>query len=104
METETKIVQIEEGFLIEAEIVSSRVSSISGPISKTLDSIRPMLKRVVQPVAQTWDELSSEVVLEKVELEVGFGIESSGNFFVASSKGNVNLKIKLIISRKAKEK
>jgi hypothetical protein len=65
-----------------------------------MDSIRPLLLRVVQPIADAWNDLSEHVVLKQVELEVGFGIETSGNFFVASTKGNVNLSVKLVLARK----
>ncbi len=101
---ETQVIELEDGIRIEAEITSSQVSSVSGEIQKRMDSVRPMLLRVVQPVADAWEALSGQVVLEQVEVEVGFGIETSGNFFVASSKGNVNLKIKLVMARKDDKK
>jgi hypothetical protein len=96
----TQIIELEDGVFIEAEYATSKVSSVSGEIQKRMDSIRPLLLRVVQPVAAAWNELSEQVVLKQVELEVGFGIETSGNFFVASTKGNVNLTVKLVLARK----
>lgn len=104
MAMETQIIQLEDGLRIEAEITSSRVSTVTDGVKKTVESIKPMLMRVVQPVADAWSELNSALVVERAEVEVGFGIETSGNFFVASSKGNVNLKIKLIVSRKEPNK
>ena len=65
-----------------------------------MDAIRPTLLRVVRPVADAWAEPSAYGVLERAEVDVGFGIEASGNFFLASGKGNVDLKINLVVARK----
>jgi hypothetical protein len=100
---QTQIIELEDGLRIEAEYATSQVSAITEEIHKRVDAIRPMLIRVVKPIADAWADLNEMVVLDNVELEVGFGIETTGNFFVASSKGNVNLKIKMVVSRRKEQ-
>lgn len=95
----TQIIELADGIRIEAEVTDHEVSTSDGKVGESIDSIRPTLMKVIQPVAAAWDQLSDYVVVERAEIELGFGFETSGKFFVASAKGNVNLKIKLIVSR-----
>ncbi|HYR91178.1 MAG TPA: CU044_2847 family protein [Terriglobia bacterium] len=94
----TKIIEL-DGILVEAEVVPGKVASRDGIITNTIDAIRPMLVKITRPVAEAWKEIGDQVVIEKAEIEVGFGVEQSGTLFLASTKGNVNLKIKLLVSR-----
>jgi hypothetical protein len=97
----TQIITLgENGIRVEAEVTEARRSRVGEIVPATIDSIRPALQRVIQPVADTWKDLSQfsqSLNIEQAEIEVGFGFETSGNIFVASSKGNINLKIKLVV-------
>jgi len=93
------IIELEDKILIEAEVADYRVSAPSEEVQKTIDSVKPLLLRVVQPVLSAWGDLSKAAAIEKAEIEVGFGIEASGNFFDASTKGNANLRVKLTVGR-----
>jgi len=72
---------------------------LDGAVRQKIAAIGPMLKQVVQPVKEMWSDVTKDVRVDKVEIEIGIGIESSGNFFVVSSKGNANLKVKLSLTR-----
>ena len=96
-----RIIELQDGIRIEAEVTDSEVAILDGKVEQTIDAIRPMLLRVVEPLESAWNDLSRRLLVEKAEIEIGFGIEASGNFFVASTKGNVNLKLKLVIARNA---
>jgi Trypsin-co-occurring domain 1 len=93
------IIELEDRVLIEAEVANYQVASPSEKVQKTIDSVRPLLLKVVQPVLSAWNDLAKSATSDKAEIELGFGIEASGNFFVASSKGNANLKVKLTVAR-----
>jgi len=94
-----QIITLADGIRVEAESTESEVAAGDGKVDTTIESIRPTLLKVIRPVAAAWNELSNEITVEKAEIELGFGFEASGNFFVASTKGNVNLKVKLLVSR-----
>jgi hypothetical protein len=93
------IIELEDKILIEAEVSGYEVASPDQQVEKTIESVRPLLLKVVQPVLSAWKELSYTASIEKAEIELGFGVEASGNFFVASTKGNANLRITLTIGR-----
>jgi hypothetical protein len=93
------IIELKDNVLIEAEVAGYQAASPSEEVEKTIDSVLPLLLKVLQPVLSAWNELATSASIEKVEVEIGIGIEASGNFFVASTKGNANLKIKLTVGR-----
>jgi hypothetical protein len=95
----TQIITLKDGVRIEAEVTRSKVGRADEKVDQTIDSVTPMLVKVVKPLADAWDKLAGSVQVEKAEIEVAVGFEASGNFFVASAKGNANLKIKLILSK-----
>lgn len=93
----TQFITLKDGIRIEAEVTDTRVAAKDGKIDQTIDSIKPTLVRVVQPVAAAWNELNQDMDIKQAEIELGFGFEASGNLFIASTKGNVNLKVKLVL-------
>ena len=94
------IIKLQDGLRIQAEITDYQVSSPGKEVQTTIDAVRPLLVKAVEPVVSAWTELSKTANLEKAEIELSFGIESSGNFFIASAKGSASLKVTLTISRK----
>lgn len=93
----TQFITLKDGIRIEAEVTDTRVAAKDGRVEQTIDSIKPTLVRVVQPVVAAWDELNQDMDIQQAEIELGFGFEASGNLFIASTKGNVNLKVKLVL-------
>jgi hypothetical protein len=93
----TQFITLKDGIRIEAEVTDTRVAAKDGRVEQTIDSIKPTLVRVVQPVVAAWDELNHDMDIQQAEIELGFGFEASGNLFIASTKGNVNLKVKLVL-------
>jgi len=93
----TQFITLKDGIRIEAEVTDTRVAAKDGKIEQTIDSIKPTLVRVVQPVVAAWNELNQDMDIQQAEIELGFGFEASGNLFIASTKGNVNLKVKLVL-------
>ena len=93
------IIELQDGIRIEAAVTDYQVAAPGKVVEKTIDSVRPLLLKAIQPVLSVWNDLSESVTIEKAEIEIAFGIETSGNFFVASAKGNANVKIKLTVGR-----
>jgi hypothetical protein len=90
----TRIITLKDGIRVEAEVTESRVASTDGKVEQTIDSVKPTLVNVARAVASAWNELG---YVEQAEIELGFGFEASGHLFVASTKGNVNLSVKLVL-------
>ena len=95
----TQIITLKDGIRIEADVSNSTVAAGDGLVDETIDSVKPTLVRVMQPVAEAWSSLPAHMQIEQAEVEIAFGFEASGSIFVASTKGNVNLKVKLTIKR-----
>jgi hypothetical protein len=94
----TTIITLEDGLRIEAEETDTEVAIVDGKVQKTIDELKPILVRAVQPVVAAWQELNQTMHIERAEIELAFGFEASGNLFLASAKGNVNLKVKLTLT------
>ena len=90
-----EIITLQDNIRVEAEVTDVRVSLKDGRVEATLDAIKPVLVKAVQPIVSAWKELNREMTVESAEIELGFGFEASGNLFLASTKGNVNVKVTL---------
>jgi hypothetical protein len=96
----THIITLEDGVRIEAVNVSADVSVPSSEAAAMIGSMTPLLRKIVDPIAAAWKDLSESVVIDSAEVEVGIGIESTGNFFVVGAKGNVNFRVKFTLKQK----
>ena len=101
-----KLIELNNGLLVEVEMSQGEIESISGgsdmveKIDKSMESVKEMLVKSVEPIVQAYEALNQDVVLEKAEVEIGIGFSAEGNIFVAKGKANANLKVKLILSPK----
>ncbi|NEP54476.1 MAG: hypothetical protein F6K65_39060 [Moorea sp. SIO3C2] len=100
----TKLIELDDGTLVEVEVPGNQVQAISGgfadKVSSTFDKIRPLLVKTCKPIAQTWKELNKEMDIEKAEVELGFSFEGEGNLYITRSAANANLKVKLVLKPK----
>ncbi|MCI5191280.1 MAG: hypothetical protein D3905_16145 [Candidatus Electrothrix sp. AS4_5] len=98
---------MEDGLLVEVEVPQDQVNQIAGGIpeqvDKAIDTVRPILLKACRPVVSVWQELNKEMTIDNVEVELQLGFSAEGSVFLAKSKGNANLKIKLSISPKSDE-
>ncbi|MCI5128185.1 MAG: hypothetical protein D3907_06715 [Candidatus Electrothrix sp. AUS3] len=103
----TKLIEMEDGLLVEVEVPQDQVNQIAGGIpeqvDKAIDTVRPILLKACRPVVSVWQELNKEMTIDNVEVELQLGFSAEGSVFLAKSKGNANLKIKLSISPKSDE-
>lgn len=100
----TKLVQLDDGTLIEVEALSNQVQEISGgfadKVSANFDKIRPILIKTCRPLIDAWNELNKEMSIQQAEIEVGLSFEGEGNLYITKSKAGANLTIKLVLKPK----
>ena len=100
----TKLIQLEDGTLVEVEVPADRVQPISGGfadrVNATFEQIRPLLVRTCRPIAAAWKELNQEVSIEEAEVEIGLSFEAEGNLYLTKSKAGANLTVKLVFKPK----
>lgn len=101
-----KLIELENGLMMEVEIPESEIEMISGgddmvsKVEASMGTVEKMLIQSVQPVINTYNALNQEVTLESAEVEIGIGFSAEGNVFVAKGSASANLKVKLVLSPK----
>ena len=100
-----KLIELDNGLLMEVEIPQSEIEMISGGsdierVDKSINAVETLLIKSVQPITQAYKALNQDMILEKAEVEIGIGFSAEGNIFVAKGKANANLKVKLVLSPK----
>jgi Trypsin-co-occurring domain 1 len=100
----TKLIQLEDGTLVEVEVPGEQIQQIAGGmadrVSATFDKVQPLLVRTCRPIAAAWAELSKEMNIEQAEVQIGLSFEGEGNLYITKSKASANLTIKLTLKPK----
>jgi Trypsin-co-occurring domain 1 len=100
----TKLIQLEDGTLVEVELPGEQIQQISGGmadrVSATFNKVQPLLIKTCRPIAAAWAELSKEMNIEQAEVQIGLSFEGEGNLYITKSKANANLTIKLTLKPK----
>ena len=101
----SKLIELEDGTLVEVEIPEGQAQQISGGfadrVSATFDKIQPLLVRICSPISAAWREINQEMDIEQAEVELGLSFEGEGNLYVTKSKAGANLTVKLVLKPKA---
>jgi len=100
-----KLIELEDGTLVEVEAAATSAEQIAdhGPefvAGVTMESIRPLLLRVTKPLVSVWRELNKDLEVQEAEVEIGLGFEGEGRLFVAKAKGSANLTVRLKLAPK----
>ena len=100
-----ELIELEDGILIEIENPDNQIEQISGGmanrVESNMDIIAPILKRALEPIRNTFNELNKDMNIEKAEVTLGLAFEASGNMFIVKGKTKANLSIKLILTPKS---
>lgn len=100
----TKLIQLQDGIFVEAEVPQDAAQEISGglasKVNSSWDSIEPILLRIVQPISNTLKAMSQEMEIESAEIELGLSFEGEGNLYVTKSKATANLSVKFSLKPK----
>jgi Trypsin-co-occurring domain 1 len=103
----TKLIQFEDGLLVEAEILGPpEAREISGGSAERVgaafnDMFQPVLMKVCRPIISVWTELNKDLCVEKAEVELGLSFEGEGHLFLAKARAGATLNVKLILTPNA---
>lgn len=101
----TRLIRLEDGTLVEAQVPADQAEQISGGLAKRVDTtfekIKPLLLKTCKPIAESWQELNRDVTIEQAEVEIGLAFEAEGNLYVTKSTAAANLVVKLVLKPKA---
>jgi hypothetical protein len=96
----TKLVELNDGILVEIEVRDEDVEPISGKLAEridaSLDAIQPVLLRICRPIVAIWKEINQEMHIEQTEIELGLSFEGEGNLYITKAKAGANLTVKLV--------
>ena len=72
----TRLIELEDGILVEIEIPEDQVEQISGGVIEkvrdaTVDRIKPLLVSVCKPVISAWNELNKDMQIDQAEIQLG---------------------------------
>ena len=101
-----KLIELNNGLLMEVDALHHEIEAMSSnsdmveKVDKSMQSVKEMLIKSVEPIIQAYEVLNQDVILEKAEVEIGIGFSAEGNIFIAKGKGSANLKVKLVLSPK----
>jgi hypothetical protein len=97
----TKLIQLEDGLLIEAEVPEDQAEPISGGavdrVNATLDQIEPLLVKACKPITAAWRQLSEEAHIDYAQVALGVNFTGEGNVYVAKATAGANLTVTLVL-------
>ena len=103
----TRLIELENGILVEAEFSEDQAEAISANsikgVKSAFDQVKPILISISRPIAEAWQEINKDMEIEQAEVEVGLNFEGQGNIYITKGKGGTNLKVKLVLKPKKLE-
>ena len=98
----TRLIELEDGTLVEVQVPDEQVEQISGGFAKRVDATfaqsKPLIIKTCKPIAESWQILNQDVQVQKAEVEIGLSFEGEGNLYVTRSTASANLKIRLTLA------
>ncbi|MGD1704615.1 CU044_2847 family protein [Dapis sp. BLCC M229] len=75
----TRLIELEDGILVEAEVPEDEAKPISTNVIKEVKSsfakVKPILISISSPIAEAWQEINKDMEIEQAEVEVDFNFE-----------------------------
>jgi Trypsin-co-occurring domain 1 len=100
----TKLIELQDGILVEVDVVGGEIEQISGSmadkVQSSLDRVKPILVNTCRPIMAAWKELNKDMLIEQAEIELGLSFEGEGNMYVAKVTAGANLIVKLTLKPK----
>jgi hypothetical protein len=97
----TRLIQLEDGLLVEAEVPEDQAEPISGGavdrVNATLDVIEPLLVKACKPITAAWKQLADEVLIDSAQIALGVNFTGEGSMYIAKATGGANLTITLVL-------
>lgn len=98
-----KLIQLDDGSLLEIDVPGDQVREISGGLAYKVDStfnkLTPLIKNACEPVILALREMSKEVNINEAEIEIGLGFEAEGNAYVTQSKTKSNMTVRIKLGK-----
>jgi Trypsin-co-occurring domain 1 len=102
-EVATKLIELSDGILVEAEVSPDEATQIAGGaasrVESSLDRIEPVLLNVCKPISSVWNTIT-DLHVDHVEVEIGLSFEGEGNVFLTKAKAGANLTVTLSLSKR----
>jgi hypothetical protein len=101
----TRLIKLQDGTLLEVEVSPGEAQQISGgsiakKVEATFDKIKPTLINACRPITEVWQELNKEMQVSQAEVEIGLSFAVEGDIYIAKSKSDANIKVKLTLKPK----
>jgi len=97
----TKLIQLEDGLLVEAEVPEDQAEPISGRavdrVDATLDVIEPLLVKACNPITAAWQQLSGQVLIDNAQIALGVNFTGEGNVYIAKATAGATLTVTLVL-------
>jgi len=101
----TKLIELEEGVLIEVEVEANGARAISGglpeKVAASLDAMNLLLEKVAQSLVTTWQGINPYVDVDKMTVELGLSFTGEGNIYITKVSSGANLTVTLDLKPKA---
>lgn len=99
----SKLIQLEDGTLVEVEVRVDEVQQISGGFAEnvqaTMGKMKDALLKTCRPIAESVKDLSNKVELEQVEVEVGLSFDLEGNIYITKANIAANVLVRMTLKK-----
>jgi Trypsin-co-occurring domain 1 len=100
----TKLIELDDGLLVEVEAAPGEVREVSGGMAKrvtaTFETLRSVLTTSCRSILGACDEIGEGTNVDHVEVELGLSFEAEGNIYITKATGGANLIVKFIMKPK----
>jgi len=97
-----KIIKLNDGVEVEVEVQDNQGFEISNSnsIDSSIDRVQELLKKIIRPISETYEELNQDVTLESAKVAVGIKIGIEGNFILAKSNAEAHILVEMTLRPK----
>lgn len=97
-----KIIKLSDEVEVEIEVDENQAIEISNNVTvdSSMDKIKDLLSKVMQPISNTYKELDKDMSIESVKVVVGVKVGVEGNFILAKSSAGANIQVEMTIGQK----
>lgn len=94
-----KVIKLNDGIEVEVDVQENQAREISDEnvVDSSIDRIQSLLKKVLQPISETFNELDKDVCVDTVKVNIGVKIGVEGNFILAKSTAGANIQVEMTL-------
>ena len=95
-----EVIELEDGVKVEVNINENSIHEISangGVVNSSIDKLQSLLKKVMKPISNTYQELNKDVNIESTKVTVGVKIGIKGDFILASSSADAHIQVEMTL-------